>query len=274
MKRIIIAVCMACTLLACDSVEKKAEVKLQAARMAYEQGDYDAAKRLIDSIKLCYPKAFDTRRAGNKLMLQVVLQEQQDTLASLDSLLAIRQAECDELVKHFVLEKDTAYQAIGRYLHPSQVIERNLHRSFLRFQVDEHGQMSMTSIYCGATPVHHVGVKVMAPDGSFAETPDSKDSYETTDLGEHIEKADYKLGEEGNVIGFICLNKDRNLRVAYRGERPYVTQMLPTDRQAAVEVYELSQVLSTISAIQKGREDANLKIAFIRAKIDNDARKQ
>lgn len=48
--------------------------------------------------------------------------------------------------------------------------------------------MSMTSIYCGPSNIHHISVKVIAPDGSFAETPASKDSYETTDLGEKIEK--------------------------------------------------------------------------------------
>ena len=69
------------------------------------------------------------------------------------------------------------YQNIGNYLHPSQVIEKNLHRSFLRFQVDENGVMSMTSIYCGAHNIHHVAVKVTAPDGSFAETPAAKDIF-------------------------------------------------------------------------------------------------
>ena len=75
--------------------------------------------------------------------------------------------------------------------------------------------MSMTSIYCGAGNIHHVGVKVMTPDGSFAETPTSKDSYETSDMNEKIEKADYKLGEDGNVIEFLNLNKDKNIRVEF-----------------------------------------------------------
>ncbi|KAA6305470.1 hypothetical protein EZS27_042878, partial [termite gut metagenome] len=64
----------------------------------------------------------------------------------------------------------------------------------------------MTSIYCGANYIHHTGVKVIAPDGSFAETPVSEDRYETSDLGVKIEKADYPLGKDGNVIGFIYLN--------------------------------------------------------------------
>lgn len=147
------------------------------------------------------------------------------------------------------------------------MIEKNLHRSFLRFQVDETGKMSMTSIYCGASNIHHIAVKVTAPDGSFAETPASKDSYETTDLGEKIEKADYKLGEDGNVIGFICMNRDKNLKVNYQGERSYSTTMTATDRQAAAGIYELAQVLAAITEIKQNIEEANRKLEFVKHKL-------
>ena len=267
MKRIVLWACLCCALYSCEDIEKKAGEKLQAARTAYEQGDYNEAKLLIDSIKILYPKAFETRRNGIALMQEVELKEQEQTLAYLDSLRTEKLKELDALKGKFVLEKDTAYQQIGLYLHPSQVIEKNLHRSFLRFQVDETGKMSMTSIYCGANNIHHIAVKVTAPDGSFAETPASKDSYETTDLGEKIEKADYKLGEDGNVIGFICMNRDKNLKVNYQGERSYSTTMSATDRQAAAGIYELSQVLSTLTEIHKNMEEANRKMEFVKHKL-------
>lgn len=146
--------------------------------------------------------------------------------------------------------------------------------SFLRFQVDELGKMSMTSIYCGSGNIHHVGVKVIAPDGSFAETPASKDSYETTDMNEKIEKADYKLGEDGNVIGFINFNKDKNIRVEFIGDRSYKTTMSPTDRQAAANVYELAQILSAMQEIKKEQEAANLKIGFINKKKERKAQEE
>ena len=146
-----------------------------------------------------------------------------------------------------------------------------MHRSYLRFQVNEQGIMSMTSIYCGAGNIHHNKVKVIAPDGSFAETPSSKDSYETTDMNEKIEKADYKLGEDGNVIEFLHLNKDKNIRVEYMGDRTYKTTMSPTDRLAAANVYELAQILSAMEQIKKEQEEANLKIGFINKKKERKA---
>ena len=200
-------------------------------------------------------------------MQQVELKEQEKTLVYLDSLFQKKQRELDAIKGKFTLEKDAEYQKIGNYLHPSQVIEKNLHRSYLRFQVNETGQMSMTSIYCGPSNIHHISVKVIAPDGSFAETPASNDSYETTDLGEKIEKADYKIGEDGNVIGFLYLNKDKNIKVNYQGERPYSTTMSPADRQAVASIYELAQLLSSITEIKKEMEEANLKIEFVKRKM-------
>lgn len=268
MKKVILLACLCCTLFSCEDVEKKAGEKLQAAREAFELGNYNEAKILIDSIKVLYPKAFETRRAGIGLMQEVELKEQEKSLVYLDSMLQTKQKEFDAIKGKYTFEKDAEYQNTGNYLHPSQVIEKNLHRSFLRFQVDENGVMSMTSIYCGAHNIHHVAVKVTAPDGSFAETPTAKDSYETTDLGEKIEKADFKLGEDGNVMGFLYLNKDKNIKVSYQGERPYSITMTAADRQALAAVYELAQLLSSMTEIKKNMEEANLKIEFVKKKME------
>ena len=268
MKKVILLACLCCTLFSCEDVEKKAGEKLQAAREAFELGNYNEAKILIDSIKMLYPKAFETRRAGIGLMQEVELKEQEKSLVYLDSMLQAKQKDFDAIKGKYTFEKDAEYQNIGNYLHPSQVIEKNLHRSYLRFQVNETGQMSMTSIYCGAHNIHHVAVKVTAPDGSFAETPAAKDSYETTDLGEKIEKADFKLGEDGNVMGFLYLNKDKNIKVNYQGERPYSITMTAADRQALASVYELAQLLSSMTEIKKNMEEANLKIEFVKKKME------
>ena len=267
MKKIIILACLCSALIACENTKKKAALKLAEARAAFEVGNYNEAKMQIDSIKILYPKAFDIRRQGIYLMQEVELKEQQKTLEYLDSMLAVKQQEFEAVKGKFVLEKDMAYQRIGHYLVPAQVIERNLHRSFLRFQTDETGLVSLTSIYCGSYNIHHTAVKVIAPDGNFAETSVSRDSYETTDLGEHIEKADYKLGEDGGVIAFVAANKDKNLRVDYTGERSYTTHMLPADRQAASDIYELGKTLSSITEIKKNIEEANQKIQFIQKKM-------
>ncbi|MBP6064784.1 hypothetical protein [Bacteroides sp.] len=269
MKKGIILMCCTLLLASCgNDATQKATEKLSVAQAAFERGNYNEAKIQLDSIKLLYPKAFDVRREGNKLMQQVELKEQQQSLAYLDSMMQTKQEELKAIVGAYTLEKDATYQEEGNYFWPTQTVEKNLHRSFLRFQVNEQGVMIMTSIYCGRSHIHHFAVKVTAPDGTFAETPASTDSYETTDLGEKIEKADFTMGSDGNVMGFLYLNRDKNIKVEYIGERKYSFNMTPADRLALTKVYELSQLLSSMEQIKKEAEEAKLKIGFVKKLIE------
>ncbi len=270
MKKILLLSCMAACM-ACTNVEKPAAERLEMARQAFAAGNYNEAKLQIDSIKILYPKAFEARKAGIGLMQQVELEEQQKSLAYLDSLIADKRNELEAMKGKFAFEKDEEYETIGRYLHPSQVIEKNLNRSFLRFQVDELGNMSMTSIYCGSRNIHHTAVRVSCTDESFAQTPPSKDSYETSDLGIQIEKADYKLGEDGNVMGFVALNKERNIQVEFLGDKNHRMQLGKADKEAAAGIYSLAEVLSTLTRLNKEREEALQKIAFIEGKMKERA---
>ena len=43
-------------------------------------------------------------------------------------------------------EKDTAYQEVGNYFYPTQTVEKNIGRSFLRGQVNEQGAVSYTHL--------------------------------------------------------------------------------------------------------------------------------
>lgn len=255
-------------LLSCNNDEKKAGELLQRAETSFTAGDYNLAKLQIDSIRTLYPKAFDSRKAGIKLMQQIDLQEQQKTLVYLDSVMIVKQAALDSIKGNFILEKDTAYQEIGNYFYPTQTVEKNIGRSFLRGQVNELGEMSITSIYCAGGKLQHRAVKVSVDD-LFAETPISPDCYESTDLGRTIEKADYKLGADGGVIAFITANRDKkNIRLEFIGNRNYKTVMHPNDVKAIAELSKLAQVLSGIEEIKKEQKEANLKIRFVTRKME------
>jgi len=269
MKKIGLSAILALSLLAgCgDGGEKEAQVRLQKAEAALQQDNFSEAKLQIDSIKMLHPKAFEARKQGIKLMQQVDLKEQQKTLVYLDSMMQVKQLQLDSIKGRFVFEKDTAYQDIGNWFYPTQVVEKNVGRSFLRAHVNELGEMSLTSIYCAGGTLNHTSVKVSVGD-TFAETPMAKDSYTTTDLGRTIEKADYKLGEDGGVAGFIVANADKNIQLTFIGDKTWRTAMQKTDRQAFVELTELARILSGMEEIRKQQKEANLKIQFVTRKVE------
>ena len=250
-----------------DGGEKEAQIRLQKAETAFQQENFSEAKLQIDSIKVLYPKAFEARKQGIKLMQQVDLKEQGKTLVYLDSMMQVKQAQLDSIKANFILEKDTAYQEIGNWFYPTQVVEKNVGRSFLRAQVNELGEMSLTSIYCAGGKLNHTSVKVSVGD-TFAETPMTKDSYTTSDLGRTIEKADYKVGEDGGVAGFIVANQDKNIQLTFIGDKTYRTAMQKNDRKGIAELTELARILSGMEEIRKQQKEANLKIQFVTRKIE------
>ena len=269
MKKIGLSAILALSVLAgcSDDGEKEARIRLQKAEAALQQDNFSEAKLQIDSIKMLHPKAFEARKQGIKLMQQVDLKEQQKTLVYLDSMMQVKQLQLDSIKGNFVLEKDTAYQEIGNWFYPTQVVEKNVGRSFLRAQVSELGEMALTSIYCAGGKLNHTSVKVSVGD-TFAETPMTKDSYTTTDLGRTIEKADYKVGEDGGVAGFIVANADKNIQLTFIGDKTWRTAMQKNDHKAFVELTELARILSGMEEIRKQQKEANLKIQFVTRKIE------
>ena len=271
MKKIILAaLCLTTPFSGCNGDSKKAGALFQQAELSYASGNYSLAKLQIDSIRTLYPKAVEVRKAAIRLMQNIDIQEQQKTLAYLDSMMQVKQAALDSIKGNYVLEKDTAYQEIGNYFYPTQTVEKNIGRSFLRAQVNELGEMSLTSIYCAGGNIHHTAVKVSVDGNTFAQTQPSSDSYETTDLGRPIEKADYRVGkDDGGVAAFIVANRDkRTFRLEFIGDRNYRTTMRRDDVKAIAAISDLARILSAMEEIRKEQNEANLKLKFVTRKIE------
>ena len=249
------------------SQDDKANKYLDAAKDSFEQGNYTKAKLQIDSIKLLYPKAFETRKAGIRLMLTIEQEEQLRGLVYLDSLELAKLDDFESIKSKYKLEKDENYQEVGNYIMPGQTIEKNINKTLLRFQTNELGVMSMTSIYSAARPINHHSIKVAISDGSFAQTPASSDTFVSTNLGITSEKSDYKLGSDGDVIPFIVNNQDQRITVTFIGDKNHSYTLSNAEKSAAVEVSKLANVLHTLTEIQKAKQEANLKLRFVEKRM-------
>ena len=106
-KMILAALCLTTLFSGCNGDSKKAGALFQQAEQAYASGNYSLAKLQIDSIRTLYPKAVEVRKAAIRLMQNIDIQEQQKTLAYLDSMMQVKQAALDSIKGAYVLEKDT-----------------------------------------------------------------------------------------------------------------------------------------------------------------------
>jgi hypothetical protein len=107
MKRIIRILTIALLLAACgDDQKKEAMGLLDEARAHFEQGDLEAARAGIDSLRKTYPNIVEARKGALKLHQEIELKAAQDEMARTDILLQITNKELDSL--QVVVEKHKA----------------------------------------------------------------------------------------------------------------------------------------------------------------------
>ena len=274
----IIAILAICTLLGgCkENVEKLAERHLDNAKEAFSIGNYNIAKQEIDSIKILYPKAFETRRQGIRLMQLIEEAEQLRAIEYEDSMIVIAQSAFERIKGDFAFEKDERYQDVGLYTIKSQAPQRNTDRTYIRAQVDELGHMTLISCYRGSSYIHHDWLKLSVGD-LYVDTPESKDRHEFTDLGVYYEWLSFINGNDGGAAAFISANKDANITYTlYRKTGPESSRPVyrnlklnKDDRYAIAKLYDLSVILLSLNEHKATREEADRHLKFIRSRMED-----
>lgn len=278
MKKILAVLMLGTVILSCtESIEDKAAKHLDNAKEAFSQGKFNLAKQEIDSIRINYPKAFETRKQGIRLLQQVEEAEQLRTIEYEDSMIAAANAAFERIKADYVFEKDDQYQDLGLYTIKSQAPNRNIDRNYIRGQVDELGRMTLISSYRGSSYIHHDWLRLSIGE-HYVDTPESNDRHEFKDLGVCYERLSFINGNDGGAAAFISANKYANITYTlYRktgpeSSRPVLSNVKinKDDRYAIARLYDLSQVLLSLNEHKKLREEADRHLKFIRSKMKEE----
>jgi hypothetical protein len=237
----------------CNNQEKAAREVLQKAQDLYDRQAYLSARQTLDSLKINFPKVFPVLKERQLLIEKIEYATQTRNLLYCDSMLLVKQAEAELLKKGFVFEKDPEYDDIGKYLCESQSIEKNLQRTYIRSSVNELGEMTLSSIYCGSRPVQHVALRVSIVAGEFAQTetvaPDGANNYSFSDGGMTTETVSYAKGRDNGVTAFIYGRHRENIRASLLGDREIAFAISLADKDALVKTCDLATVLSEIKKL-------------------------
>jgi hypothetical protein len=250
------------------SKTKEARAQLAGVQALYENGRFTAAKNAIDTLRATYPREVGVLRDALTLMRLVERGESERNIAYCDSLTPVRLAEAEGLKKGFVFEKEAEYEDVGRYVWASLTVERNVRRSYLRCGVDEQGEIYLASVYFGSRPIRHTGLKLTAPDGTFAETAaipfDGGMNYRFQDLGNTTEVVTYKGEGCLQAVHFIC-NADRRTRIKaeYTGGTAFALYLNEADKDAVRATFNLAAVLSDVEMMRLEKEKSAKRIRYI-----------
>lgn len=258
----------------CNNDDKAAADRLVKAKSLNERGEYNAAKLQIDSIRLLYPKSYDVVKEAVLLNREVERREQSRNSIYCDSILRVLREKEVLLKKDFVLEKNTQYQAVGNWILPSQQVEKNTRRSYLRCGVDEEGNMNLTSVYYGAQPIHYTAMKVSVDDNTFAQTlpvpENGGTNFSFVDLGMTTQIISYTHKNENGVAGFVRLYAYKPMKVQYLGGKSYSYILDQKTKLAILQTHALYQVMSSIRRFEQEKKVADAKLIYLAKKeLDN-----
>ena len=279
MRKSLLIVALTALAISCgENIEQKAAKHLDNAKEAFSEGNFNLAKQEIDSIRINYPKAFEARRGGIRLMQQIEEAEQMRTIEYEDSMITAATAAFENIKAGFVFEKDERYQDIGIYTVKSQAPNRNIDRTYIRAQVDEQGKMTLVSSYRGSSYIHHDHIRFSVGD-VYVDTPVSDDRHEFKDLDICYERLSFISGNDGGAAAFIKANRDADIRYTlYRKTGPDSSRevyrnlrMTKDDRNAIAQLYDLSQILLSIEEHKKLRDEADRHLQFIRSKMKDES---
>ncbi len=245
-------------LASCNNGAGNAQLQYDKAVRYFEAGEYPNAKSAIDSIEIIAPKAFDQIKAGMLLMCRVQQKEGERNLIYIDSMLTVRNAELQKAKEKFRLEKNEQYQTEGYYIYNKLPKQATISNSQLKVQVTESGQLQLSSIYYGKSPLKHTSIRATLLDKSEAETLtigyDGANNYRFTNLGQNTEIVTYKDGQCAALVSLIANSPDSNIKVTYLGGNRYTLRLTPLTQEAIRESRDLANLIKNIDTLQREYE--------------------
>jgi len=264
-------ICLLFVLIACNSNKKQAIAYLENAQKLYERSEYVSAKNTIDSIKSRFPKEFEIQKQGLTLKRKVEIKEQERNSVFCDSVLKVRLAEAETMKPGFLFEKDTTYDDVGKFVDKNQRLEARLQSSYIRTQVNEVGEILLSSVYYGSRPIQHSRLKVSKANGEYAETEvipyDGGLNYSFVDGGMTTEVVTYTKGKDDGVIQFIYNNKDSVLKAEFIGKEKYALTISTADKKVLVRTFDFAIVLSDINKLKKELDKSSQRLKYLEDKL-------
>lgn len=242
-----------------EDVEKLAKPYLTRAQQAYANKQYALAKLQIDSIKLLYPKAFDTRTQANALLIEVELSEARTSKYYTDSLLAESTARATTLAEALYLDKDAKYQDYGNYYAAQHRAEKNASRSYLRPQASEKdGAFTITAFYRGKPLGAHT-LRFTASDESYVELQPTAEPYIMSDATGRTERTDFVATPD--VVYFVAQHPSAKVTLIGangKAQMPFTKN----DAKALTQVADLADALQASYTLKAQQQELTRRIAF------------
>lgn len=250
------------SLIACSQKDNGAKLRLDAARLFYEQKEYSLAKQEIDSINKLYPKAIEERKASLLLLDSVRRAENQQIISECDSLITTNIPELEKAKALFIYQRNKEYQETGSFVPKETASNGPITGTILRSGVAEDGNLYIESIFVGGKQKHNQ-IKVSKKDGTFAESQPVTDdgfNYRFSNMGKEYEVIRFMGSKENGVAKFIFTNIEEPLTLTLDGQGKYSYILSKPIKTAISKSFQLSSMMLQLDSLKTAKEKAEFNI--------------
>lgn len=211
-------------------------------------------------------------RAEQRAADSIALINQERTLRYTDSVLQATLPLVDPLLRRFEYEKNEQYEDHGHYVHRLLRTSSNPTRCFLQPYVSDDFRTTIRSYYYGAKPIRHTRLVLSADSVTYA-AEGSLHIFQTEGAHEILTIEDAAIVHD--LLRFIDAYSAGRIRVQLFSEsepnaRPKTTYYISdNEKQALIDTYALSVLMSDIHTLEHQQKQASLEIAKYQRRLQS-----
>lgn len=251
MKKILVIPILLAALVACQpSDEERAQSLVSEAQALVDNGEWQRARIVIDSLHSTYPREVAQRRLAKALSDSITYLEAQQTIAYVDTLLPPLLEQADVLLKRFSYEKNEKYEDHGKYVHRLLATNKNTARNFIQAYVLDNRQTVVKSYYYGSKQMNQQSVTVSASEDNRV----FKGSNHHFQDGGHYEIMTLDNDNSLALLNFINIHNHARLRVEGIGDkttRNWVYYLNDKEKEALSDTYQLGVLMQDINRLEQ-----------------------
>jgi hypothetical protein len=238
------------------SQREKAVQQINLAKQSIISGDTLRAIEQLDSVGVKYPKASVQQVVAANMTQELyrqLIENHKRALMLADSAIGVLETK-------FIKEK-TANDRYFQYLPKRHSFDRTWNRSFIQVNLDERGELFLSSNYMGKEWLNHTSIRVY--DGLLQAKTENVEmddplNHRSEFLDYKWERVTYMQGKSDSVIHFIAAHRELKLKCVFLGKKHHYILLEQYDIDSVVDALELSvaiknrnQLLATIAELTK-----------------------
>ena len=250
----------------------EAEAMLNEAQQMSDEGRYDSAVVMLDSLCKTRPTETDAVKQAMHLKAQTLEKSFVAQMAQVDSIIAAN-APIVEQIAQMLKGVKTPEMVEGYRVVASFAGKELINRTDIEPRIDDGGNLYIVSLLHGVAAEHdHLRVSCGAGSAETKAVPyDKSRNYRFSDDGVTNEMVTFRYDECADFCQFIADNADAKLSLTFVGKKQHTVPLSNALKRAIVESYRYSTAIRTGMRAEHDKLLLTKKIEIARRQIEQTA---